>query len=546
MLLNFNFYVLLLCNFFIILNVYYYYFQIINISVNYYDLYSRVYLNDLYINWFYYWWTTFWYIPIFILILLCVRFNTYLLKLSLIGFFLNCLLLYQLLELQFYWTLNIKTNTPFLQLENINNLLTNSINKYHPFLLYWGGLFLLLVSIYWLYKIFWTYYLFYLNKVALTVSLKYIQHFIILFFTLGLGGWWALQEGSWGGWWNWDASEVFGLILLLIILSNIHISNYKSQVTIWFWLVNFFVFVILMLYYFIQFNFNLVSHNFDLQSNNIISTFNQYLLFFLILSLIIFFYFILNLWVLTSWTFLCNTLTFKDIIIITAKRAWFLLLSLILLYEVIYSLLPLWNDFLWKLLMINISNQVILFQMYNIQLCIFIFTFIWSFSYLYYTILFINYFSYFNYLIIFTYTLRVHIIYLHQFILLFIWLSLLSYTYLYYYWLLDSSILDKIYKLKCCTLNLNHVIIEYLIYFLKNDFIYYFWNIIKNDTTSELISFSYTWSSINLIQTLTLGNSYFTFYIWIYDCITYSFIYINIFLVSCLSVYLSYRIFIKF
>ena len=546
MFLNFNFYILLVFNFFIILNIYYYYFQVINISINYYDIYSRIYLNDIYINWFYYWWTTFWYIPIFILVILYIRFNMYMLKFSLIGFIFSYILVYQFLELQVYWTLNIKLNIPLLYLENINNLLTNSINKYHPLLLYWGGLFLILVSIYWFYKLLWANNLFYLNKIILCINAKYIHYFIILFFTLGLGGWWALQEGSWGGWWNWDASEVFGLLILLILLFNLHIFNHKSYIIIWFWLINFYVFIIFILYYFIQFNFNLISHNFDLQSNNIINTFNQYLLFFLILSSIVFFYFFKNILSLINWTFLSIFITFNDIIILKNKRIWFLFLILVLFYEIIYSLLPLWNDFLWKLLMINISNQVILFHTYNIQLCIFIFIFLWSFSYVYYTILLINYFSYFNYLILFTYTLRNYIIYFHQFILLFIWLSLLSYTYLYHYWVLNTSLLDKVYMFKSYTFNLNNIIIEYLVYFLQSDFIFYFWNIIKNDTVSELVSFSYIWSNLNLIQILTLGNSYFSFYIYIYDCITYSFIYINIFLVYYLYSYMFRKINIKF
>ena len=31
-----------------------------------------------------------------------------------------------------------------------------------------------------------------------------------------MGGLWAYQEGSWGGWWDWDISEVFGLFIYLV------------------------------------------------------------------------------------------------------------------------------------------------------------------------------------------------------------------------------------------------------------------------------------------------------------------------------------------
>jgi hypothetical protein len=49
----------------------------------------------------------------------------------------------------------------------------------------------------------------------------------ILILTLGLGGYWAAQEGSWGSWWNWDASEELGLLLALTYLSTIHVIYSK-------------------------------------------------------------------------------------------------------------------------------------------------------------------------------------------------------------------------------------------------------------------------------------------------------------------------------
>jgi cytochrome c biogenesis factor len=36
------------------------------------------------------------------------------------------------------------------------------------------------------------------NKIKLA-----IYFLSILLLGLILGGWWAYQEGSWGGWWNW-------------------------------------------------------------------------------------------------------------------------------------------------------------------------------------------------------------------------------------------------------------------------------------------------------------------------------------------------------
>jgi cytochrome c biogenesis factor len=72
---------------------------------------------------------------------------------------------------------------------------------------------------------FWNllYFYFNLNIQYIYLSIKF--YIILIIITLFMGSWWALQEGSWGGWWNWDPSEVFGLLFLLAYLYLIHNFN---------------------------------------------------------------------------------------------------------------------------------------------------------------------------------------------------------------------------------------------------------------------------------------------------------------------------------
>jgi heme/copper-type cytochrome/quinol oxidase subunit 1 len=98
-----------------------------------------------------------------------------------------------------------------------------------------------------------------------------------------------LQEGSWGGWWNWDPSEVFGLLTLLFFISRIHKvfskQNFSKNV-----LNDLTFFVILFqIYFFTQLNFDLVSHNFGTKIDNFIDNTNLYTLLILLSYLYVIF-----------------------------------------------------------------------------------------------------------------------------------------------------------------------------------------------------------------------------------------------------------------
>lgn len=60
----------------------------------------------------------------------------------------------------------------------------------------------------------------------------------VVSYVLYLGGLWAFQEFTWGGWWNWDIVEVPTLlneILVIFVLFHIHVSKIKEyRKVMWF------------------------------------------------------------------------------------------------------------------------------------------------------------------------------------------------------------------------------------------------------------------------------------------------------------------------
>lgn len=217
------------------------------------DLPTRLDTNESFLNTYFLLWTNFWYLaPLyFFLILLLPRSSTY--------FWITALVYtYYLTELLDFTTLNLTWKAT--ELTQFNTLLTNSLNKYHPFIFFVSTLF---------YYHYSTLIMFYSETHRYTVTnlLVKLKHsnntvFTINLTALTLGGVWAFQEASWGGFWNWDSSETFGLTFLLISLYLTHVRTTLSSfyelinvITIYFKL-------IIILYCFIQLNFDLVSHNF--------------------------------------------------------------------------------------------------------------------------------------------------------------------------------------------------------------------------------------------------------------------------------------------
>lgn len=93
---------------------------------------------------------------------------------------------------------------------SINLLLINSLNKIHPYLFQFVMIKFLFVPFQYIIK-----------KIFLSQTLFIFK---MLYWTIFLGSWWAYQEGTWGGWWDWDPSEFLSLLLLCNLLLLLHLK----------------------------------------------------------------------------------------------------------------------------------------------------------------------------------------------------------------------------------------------------------------------------------------------------------------------------------
>lgn len=224
--------------------------------------------------------------------------------------------------------------------EATNPLLTNSVNKYHPFIFY-----CMTLSFVYKYQLGVSYVKTYKSELIIRYGAE--NHLIYTVITLALGGWWALQEGSWGGWWNWDPSETFGLVLLLVFLYYTHVLNshthsVRGVKVIW---VSSAVFI--ALYLFIQLNFDLVSHNFGTRTHQFVNSYYSYLLGLVIVGLFTY----INFTKLSSFNFV-----FTRTNLVKPKNLLLYSLICLSLLLVVASLVDLVINFVWLLLGLNVLN----------------------------------------------------------------------------------------------------------------------------------------------------------------------------------------------
>jgi len=317
------------------------------------DVFSRTFLDDFFLNSYYYYWTNSWFVHTVVLWFILTSSIFYSFYNNKIVFVLMLLFIFILTyDIVDYWYLNTWFLDTLLNQESINILLSNSINKYHPAMFYYSATAVpaLYTTLFISYS-FWCRLKFgnlfnYLNL----LTFKYIKVLVITY-TLFLGGWWALQEGSWGGWWNWDPSEVFGMMVMLFLLLTLHSS--WSSITKLFFVNNIklLIFLLTLTYIFIQLNFNLVSHNFGLKSNQILNT-AQVLVFFA--TLFIYLCFRLYIFILRQTSYILTLFRTKGS---QARRSWLVKLATLsfIVMELLVSFSPLVNDFLWKTAEVNIT-----------------------------------------------------------------------------------------------------------------------------------------------------------------------------------------------
>jgi len=226
------------------------------------DLLFRLNMSDFFLLNFFFFWTSAWYLLKFLVIM-----------------FLSCSLIVdcftstsRTLSLLFALLVIISSTSMVssnyhivyyypVDASKVNMLLLNRVNRFHPALFYVSFFVYLTVSAPPSRHKFGSNYLRY------RLVTHYAHCFIFLVISLYLGSWWALQEGSWGGWWNWDSSEVFGLCLFYSVARGYHsLLHYTS--TVGFRLSSLLSLCLVLSYYFsVQFNFALISHNFGFRND---------------------------------------------------------------------------------------------------------------------------------------------------------------------------------------------------------------------------------------------------------------------------------------
>lgn len=336
------------------------------------DILFRLESNDSLYNYYSFFWTNFWYIPIFFFSLVYLnKYFFYVYEFSI--WFLSIFYLYEIYDLSLSnWSYSILKNTQTF----LNVLLNNNINKIHPFIFYeasaWFLLIYLLTKSFFVNKNTWRNI-----KILILINQSKLLGFLMCLLALFLGSWWALQEGTWGGWWGWDASEVFGLVLLLIYFRLIHVKSIKIN----FWY--FYLYILITLKYFLvlyilmQLNFDLVSHNFGIK---FFFFFNNSLFF--IEFLIVIFILLKTNFKIFSILYLTKKLFFKSKYNLVI---YFKLLIYILYFWGFISLIffgsygSLLSYFLWFYFSINFLNEIGIQLLKNISVICFLIFLIFSY-----------------------------------------------------------------------------------------------------------------------------------------------------------------------
>jgi len=329
------------------------------------DTQYRLDLNDNILNFYCFFWTNAWYLFPFLISysliylgLFLYRSNVFSVKILLVFIF------FYFYELSDLLLSSYSLDLVNLNLLDTNILLSNNINKYHPFIFYFSFWSLLLILINKLSIVFKceVKFLCNTNQIIDFKIIKTLMGFNIV--ALFLGSWWALQEGTWGGWWGWDPSEVFGLLFLLFSFEFFHRKlnfNYNSPLR---YQQSIYLVFIFITYYFIQLNFDLVSHNFG---THFFFFFNNNFFLLELLLLLVFFMFILlkkyfnnkkNFFLLQFYNKIkktTNPLHYYTIIMFTSYFVVLVFISFNLLLNFF-----IWNFF--KIQMLNLNNSLYFFH----------------------------------------------------------------------------------------------------------------------------------------------------------------------------------------
>lgn len=304
-------------------------------------------------------WTNISYLYLFLPLILFILLNFLLVSNKLNNLYF-CLMFYftlALLDFQSYNYFSLTIGYQTQQLSHYNILLMNGLNKYHPLMLYLS----------WLFTFIYVRNLI-LNNLKSAYNYQptienFYSYIATIIFTLSLGAWWAYQEGSWGGWWNWDPSEVFGLSIMLVMLTLHHLAFYQANYHRYFTLIICLSSALLLYYTFMQLNFELISHNFGLRNADSVDV---RFLFSVLCILVTAFIAIVH---STYWeSYLATSYFLKDLVIIFVR----VMSKAVIAMFIFLSLTILINDLGWKLLTINFINlNPDYYQLLVVLTCIF-------------------------------------------------------------------------------------------------------------------------------------------------------------------------------
>ena len=440
----------------------------------FFNMLNRIILDEFYISNFYYIWGNF---SIMFILFILIFFTIFSFKSALLfnKSVTVCLLFVQLYYFNIfdYFFLNTYLFNNDYQLKNYNILLNNNVNKIHPILLY-SSLYFIFFNLF-INKLCLPYLHVNVNILKSLYSLPLLIFY--LSFTLMLGSWWAFQEGSWGGWWDWDISEVFGLFILVNMLKLLHDDLIHNNRSVYLFSMTHYYTILLIFYFFMQLNFSLISHNFNLNlSSNFISNF-----LFISIILIIFVSklktYIKNLTFYNFYTI--NYRVFFTLSKSTLFNFFFLFsTSAIILFSTFYVL----SNWLWSNFNVTYSVGLVDFNLFTNLITILFVTIYWNLE--------------FNYFLFILATLS------NSVGLYFILLSSFnfSYSYLVHYSIYLSFIFNSIYKFTESSywhqLNVGFT-----------EMSYYFYNCIKVD--SPMLNSSRLIIDYNLFNTINFN--------WWYD-----------------------------
>jgi hypothetical protein len=343
----------------------------ITLSTTLFDLTTHINLNDFYLNNFYYSWTQFFILPSLIVTILIyhgfVRLKYKNLIITLTWLCIVTFVIWWILE--YYWLNQYHYDTYNISLF-FNMLLQNPLNKYHPAVFFISYLFII-TSVYvpnnfLSYKHYFP--LFYQKPIYENINIRKLGiYWVLISISLYMGAWWALQEGSWGGWWNWDPSEVFGLVILTQLLLMFHSQSIKQNF-IWSTLNYYFISVsIVIIYLILQMSYTLVSHNFGLS----LLGYGYVNIFFTVsMILSVYSYTYINFKYTRFYTYLLNMSTFLSIFQKNKPVKNHILVNYLIVVLIVYlyalSFNPIINNIFWTSVNIEILNKW--FSWLNIKL----------------------------------------------------------------------------------------------------------------------------------------------------------------------------------